>query len=114
MIKFYTDKKGKVRPITDRKHKSDYHSQAKEPSWKKSSIQNLKVHTTERFHRVRIRQPKKDAKIRTLTLSETKGYKLIRQKPKGKPYETQSVLIERRARRTKAFAKKKAMELKGD
>jgi len=33
---------------------------------------------------------------------------------KGKPYETQSVLIERRAIITKAFAKKKAMELKGD
>jgi len=70
-----------------------------------------KVHETKRYYRVRQRQPKKGAKIRTLTLSEMKGYKAVRQKPKGKKWETQAVLIEKRPGRTKAFAKRKAKEL---
>lgn len=70
-----------------------------------------KVHETSRYFRVRIRNPKKNARKRTLTFSEEKGFKAVRQKPAGKPWETQSVLIEKQPGRTREFALKKAEEL---
>jgi hypothetical protein len=84
------------------------------PPWNplKSSLGNpYKVHETDRYFRVRIKNPKKHATKRTLTFSEKKGYKAVRQKPKGKTWETQSVLIEKKAGRTPEFALKKAQEL---
>jgi len=71
----------------------------------------FKVHETARYFRVRVRKPKKKAKTRTLALSERKGYKAVRQKPRGENWETQTVLIEKRRGRTKRFAEKKAKEL---
>jgi hypothetical protein len=70
-----------------------------------------KVHETERYYRMRIKQPKTDATKRLLTLSEQKGFKAVRQKPKGKDWETQSILIEKRKGRTPEWAIEKAKEL---
>ena len=72
---------------------------------------SYRVDKTDRYMRVRIVNPKKGAKKRTLTFSEEKGYKAVRQKLRGKPWETQAILIERRQGRTETFAKKKAKEL---
>lgn len=72
LTKFYTDKKGRKRPISERKGKRSYHGQTSEPSWKESSVQDVKGYP----HRSK----------KTMTYHGRSGHPIIHKGEKGGEY----------------------------